>query len=256
MAENGNLERSQAWEPEKLEAGSIVEASPTLKWLDNFWYHYKWTVIVVAFFLTVGIICLVQFFTRPSYDTSITIACPYRMNNEERADFEALMESLVSDFNGDGDKLVNVMIYQIYSEDEFLAEKESIEAVETGSFDLNRQFNLEEYNNFNRLTMTGENSVYLLSPYLYETLRQANRLKPLSEIYPDGTLPAGAREDGYGINLSETDFYKYHSAAQVLPDSLILCVHRPTLKGAASNEATYANELTFFRALADYKVLE
>ena len=256
MAENENLERSQAREPEKLEAGSIVEASPTLKWLDNFWYHYKWTVIVVAFFLTVGIICLVQFFTRPSYDTSITIACPYRMNNEERVDFEALMESLVSDFNGDGDKLVNVMIYQIYSEDEFLAEKESIEAVETGSFDLNRQFNLEEYNNFNRLTMTGENSVYLLSPYLYETLRQANRLKPLSEIYPDGTLPAGAREDGYGINLSETDFYKYHSAAQVLPDSLILCVHRPTLKGAASNEATYANELTFFRALADYKVLE
>ena len=256
MAENENLERSQAREPEKLEAGSIVEASPTLKWLYNFWYHYKWPVIIVTFFLTVGIICLVQYLTRPSYDTSITIACPYRMDNEERADFEALMESFVSDFNGDGDKLVNVMIYQIYSEGEYLAEKESIEAVETGWFDLNRQFNVEEYNNFNRLTMTGENSVYLLSPYLYETLRQANRLKPLSEIYPDGTLPVGAREDGYGINLSETDLYKYYPAAQVLPDSLILCAHRPTLKGAASNEAIYANELTFFRALADYKVLE
>ncbi len=256
MAENENFESVQQPDSDKLEAGSIVEASPTLKRLDNFWYHYKWTVIVVTFFVAVGVIGLVQLLTRPNYDTSVAIACPYRMNNEERTDFEALMEKFTADYTDDGEKSVNLVIYQIYSEAEYLAEKESIEAVETGHFAINRQYNLEEYNNFNRFTMTGETSVYLISSYLYETLRQADRLKPLAEIYADGTLPVGAREDGYGINFSETDLYKYNPAAQVLPEGLILCVHRPTLSGAAGDEATYANEIAFFRALADYQVLD
>ncbi len=241
---------------DKLTPGSLTANSPALRWLDNFWYHYKWTVIVVVFFVTVFIVCATQMIARPHYDTSMVIACPYRMNNEERAAYEAVVNALCpEDFDKNGEKSINIIIYQIYSEEEYIAEKESLEA-ESMQFSINRQYNSDEYKNFNTYTMTGETSVYLISPYLYTMLRDGDRLKPLSELYPSGNLPTGAREDGFGIDIAETDFYRYNPAVQALPKGLILCVHRPTVAGGSSDEEVYANALDFFHAIADYEVVE
>ena len=247
---------------DKLEAGDIVAASPALRWLDNFWYHYKWTVIVVAFFVAVAVVGIVQMVNRPQYDTSICLASPYKMNKEERADMEALLERICpEDFNGNGEKLVNLVEYQIYSEEEFESEAERYEAMtdEAGNpdqFQINRKFNSDEYKNFSNFTMTGETSVYILSPYLYGILRDADRLKPLSEVYTDGTLPEGALSDGFGIALKDTDFYKYNPAARIYPENAILCLHKPTISGRSKKEARYAEDVAFFKAIADFEVRE
>ncbi len=247
---------------DKLEAGDITAASPALRWLDNFWYHNKWTFIIVVFFVCIGIICLVQFFTRPKYDTSLAYATHYRMNNEERADFEALLNRICpKDFDGNGEKNVNLVVYQVYSEEEYEAESEAYAAEtnengEPDAFYLNRKYNSDEYKNFNSFTMTGETSVYIISPYLYNLLMTADRLKPLSEVYTDGNLPEGTMADGFGIQLSETDFYKYNPAAQTIPDTAILCLHRPTLAGRSKNADLYAEDVDFFRAIADFEVKE
>lgn len=37
-------------------------------WLDNFWYHYKWPTIVIAFFTAVITICIVQAVNRTDYN--------------------------------------------------------------------------------------------------------------------------------------------------------------------------------------------
>ena len=91
---------------------------------------------------------------------------------------------------------------------------------------------------------------------LYSLLRDGERLKPLSEVYPDGNLPKGAMADGFGIRLSDTDFYKYHPEAQVIPDTAILCLHRPTLAGRGQDADLYAHDVAYFRALADFEVQE
>ncbi len=245
---------------DKLEAGSLTETSPTLRKLDNFWYHYKWTVIVVSFFVIVGVVCLVQFLTRPRYDSSVVIGCHYRMNADEYADFEALVERLCpEDFNGDGEKNLNLMIYQFYSEEEIEAAREEYarpgEDGETDRFQINLQYNTTEYNNFNNYTMTGETSVYIISPTLYKRLLDNDRLLPLADLY--GTdLPEGARADGCGIDLASTDLYKYNPAVKVLPETAILCLHRPTVSGRSSDPAAYENEKALFRALADFEVKE
>jgi hypothetical protein len=184
------------------------------------------------------------------------------MNKEERADMEALFQRICpEDFNGNGEKLVNLVEYQIYSEEEFKAEAERYEAMtdENGNpdqFQINRKFNSDEYKNFSNFTMTGETSVYILSPYLYGILRDADRLKPLSEVYTDGTLPEGALSDGFGIALKDTDFYKYNPAAQIYPENAILCLHKPTISGRSKNEARYAEDVAFFKAIADFEVQE
>ena len=248
---------------DKLEAGDVVAASPALRWLDNFWYHYKWTVIVVAFFVTVAIVGIVQMVGRPSYDTSVCLASPYKMNKEERAELEKLIIRICpEDFNGDGEKLINIVEYQIFSEEEFESEAERYEEMtdENGNpdqFQINRKFNTDEYNNFNNFTMTGETSVYILSPYLYNILVSAERLKPLSEIYPDGSLPEGALSDGYGITLGDTDFYKYNPAAQVYPENCILCLAlNSEVIGRSSKPELYAQDVAFFKAIADFEVQE
>ena len=243
-------------DPDKLEAGDIKISSPALRWLDNFWYHYKWTFLIAVFFVSVGIVCLVQFLTRPKYDTSVAYATHYRMNNEERAEFEELLDRFCpEDFDGNGKKKVNMMVYQIYSDEEYESEVEAYRQ-QGDEFQLNTKYNQDEYNNFNTFTMTGETSVYIISPYLYGLLVTGERLKPLSELYPDGDLPKGAMADGFGIRLSETDFYKYNPAAQAIPDTAILCLHQPTLAGRGKNADLYADDVAYFRALAEFEVEE
>ncbi len=244
---------------DKLEATEVTVTSPLLKKLDNFWYHYKWTVIVVTFFATVLIVCLVQCGSRPEYDTSIVVATSYRMNSEEHGAFEDLMTRLIpADFNGDGKRLINIMTFEYYSEAE-IAEKEEEYARpdaegETDRFQINGAYNKAEFDNFNQYTLTGESSVYIVSPALYERLRESDRLLPLADIYGGDPLPAGARADGCGIDLDATDLYTYNPGIQPIPEDSILCLLRPTVSGKSSSKADYENEKKFFRALADLSV--
>ena len=72
---------------DKLEAGDIKAASPALRWLDNFWYHHKWKVIIISFFVVVfavGIFqmegefahsLLRQFEPHNIFDMSLVTAC-------------------------------------------------------------------------------------------------------------------------------------------------------------------------------------
>ena len=54
---------------ERLQEKTIaVEKGKFLKWLDNYWYHYKWHTIIVSFFLIIGAISITQLFGRVSYD--------------------------------------------------------------------------------------------------------------------------------------------------------------------------------------------
>ena len=241
---------------EKLDAEFQVQKSPVLAWLDNFWYHYKWHTIISVFFATVLVLCLVQLFDRPKYDVNFVIAGTYRMDNEQVADYSKEINQLVpEDYDGNGEKNVNIMAYQIYSDADAAEEKEKAEA-ESQQFILNVKFNSDEMNNFTQYTMTGECSVYLLSPYLYKNLLSEDRLLPISELYEGKTLPAGVTQDGYGISINQTHFYRYNPSVQVMPDDMILCILRPLVWGNSSKQEKYEKEKAFFCAIADYQVKE
>ena len=242
---------------EKLEAISLTESSKALRKLDNFWYHYKWTVIVVAFFVTVGIVCFIQLFARPKYDTSIVIATSYRMKDHEYEAFVELAEELLpSDFDGNGKKNINVVIYQYYSPAEIEQEKAAAAERETDEFVINPQYNNSELNAFTNFTMTGEASICIVSPDVYARLAEKKRLLPLSDMYGAGDMPVGAREDGMGIDLKDTDLYKYNSSVSALPETSILCILYPSVSGNSSHAEQYEKEKTFFCVLADFDVEE
>lgn len=242
----------------KIEAGSVVAHSKVLRWLDNFWYHNKWTVIISAFFAVVLIVGLVQIFTKEAYDTSILYGGPYRMNAEERADFEGLIDGLCpSDYDGDGEKNVQYVIFEVYSQAEIeqaMAEAES----ESGYFEINTKYNQDEYKNFIQMAGIGEHAVCLLSPYLYETLKAADRLCSMEDLFLKDEMPEGVLEDGYGVALKDTDFYQYNAAVQVLPDDTVVCLLRfPDIYGnSQARKDAYAHCEALFRALVEFEVKE
>lgn len=249
-----NTQNMQESTEEKLEAVPLTQSSKTLRKLDNFWYHYKWTVIVVTFFVAVAVVCLVQLFSRPKYDTSIVLATSYRMDNAEYGELEALMQSLMpKDFDGNGEKKINVVVYQYYSPAEIEQAKAEAER-ESDLFVINPQYNNSELNAFTNFTMTGETSVCIVSPDVYARLCEKDRVLPLSMIYKAGDMPVGTREDGKGIDLAATDLYKYNPAVAVLPNTSILCILRPSVSGYSSKEKNYEKEKLFFSALADFSV--
>lgn len=238
----------------KLEPGSITTHSRVLKWLDNYWYHYKWHTIIGLFAAVVLIMGIVQMISRPKYDTMMVCANPYRMSDEEKAAFDGVLSKICpEDFDGNGKKNVNLVTYQIYSDAELQAEKEAAE-VAGDEYYYNAQFLAEERKNFSSFTQTGEGAVCLISRHLYEQLISTDpiRLRPISDLYPDGNLPDGVTEEGYGITLGETDFYIYHAEVQVLSEDLIICLLKPTLVGG--DKTGYAHAEAFFKALAEYRV--
>ena len=241
---------------EKLDGELQVQKSPVLAWLDNFWYHYKWHTIITVFFVTVLTLCLVQLFDRPKYDVNFVMAGTYRLDNEQVADYHKVLSQLLpEDYDGDGEKSVNIMAYQIYSDADAAEEKSKAEA-ESQQYVFNVKFNNDEMNNFTQYTMTGDCSVYLLSPYLYKSLVSDERLLPMSELYTGKNLPTGVTEDGYGININQTHFYQYNPAAQAMPDDMILCILKPLVWGDSSKQENYDKEKAFFCAIADYQVKE
>ena len=68
------------------------------KWLENYWYHYKWATIIVLFFVTVFAIGIYQMASKSDYDTQIVYAGPVILMSEDQVEgvsdaFEAILPS-------------------------------------------------------------------------------------------------------------------------------------------------------------------
>ena len=234
----------------KPEAELHFEQSPFLKWLDNYWYHYKWPTIIISFFAIVLIILIVQMVTRPKYDVNLVCGSTYRMNASEHVAFEKAVEKFIpEDYDGDGEKSANIIVYEIYSDSEY---REAL-----CEFAINPSYNADELQNFSQYSMMGEGYVFLVSEYLYQQLKSGDRLCSMSDLYGSDPIPEGVTEDGYGIYLKETHFYQYTPEIQAMPDDLILCILRKAeFKDGKADVEKYARYEAFFKAMADYRVKE
>ena len=78
-----------------------------IKWLDNFWYHYKWHTIAAIFALFVIIVCTVQCATNTKYDIQVLYAGDHvfsRTSTDGSYPEYIKMSSALADFADDYDK--------------------------------------------------------------------------------------------------------------------------------------------------------
>ena len=239
---------------EKLDANEVtlMGKSDSAKKLNNFWYHNKWTVIIVTFFVAILIIVSVQMITRVKYDSTVTISGPDFVSSENLHYItNDLSGALKSDINGDGKKSVSITTYPVFSESELYAINHS-KKDNSGNFIkiVEESENLSQYQQFVKYSQTGDSYIMILSKYVYEPLKKTNpsRLMSLSEIY-GSDLPEGAIGDGYGIKLAQTDIYKNSAKLQTLGDDYIICICK--LPDTATKKQTniFNETLEYFKDL-------
>ena len=233
MTENNN----------KYESTEIVSENRAYNKLQNFWYHNKWTVIVVAFFAVVILVCTVQMISKERYDVSLVYGGTEKMDAEQRAAFvAALQDVLPEDYDNNGHKAVGLVEYQIFSEEELYTEIETEIEGETVTLKKEKvaaHWNAEQFSSMqSAVSKTGEYSICFASPYVYEKLL------------------AGYVVEGKTVRLGDTDFYKYNEAVQVLPADTVVCLLRQFTVGQSSKDDIYARSEALFDAIVTYDVAE
>ena len=227
----------------KYDSTEIVSENRAYNKLQNFWYHNKWTVIVVTFFVVVIAVCTLQMFGKDKYDVSIVYGGTVHMEADERAAFVGALQSVLpEDYDNNGTKSVGLVEYQIFSEKEIYTEVEKevdgeLVTVKEPVIALN--WNTEQYSSMqSAVSKTGEYSLCFASPYVYDKLLK------------------GYAVEGKTVRLGDTDFYLYNEAVQVLPADTVVCLLRQFAIGQSSKDEIYHRSAALFDAIVAYDVAE
>jgi len=231
------------------------------RWLDNFWYHYKWHTVAVLFVAVVLTVCIVQLVSRDTEaDVDIVMAGPYSFTTREE-DLTALRACLATylpaDFDESGDKKVKIISYSFYSEEEIEdIESRLDENGEPLGVKVDTAQNANQYEQFYSYLRTGSSSLYFLSPSLYEELAERTStlvdLKELLGVLPEGALLFADGEGNsvcLGVRLGDTALYRENSAVRTLPEDTVICLTAPFVFGSSSNTEQYEHAVSYIKAL-------
>lgn len=208
-----------------------------LKWFDNFWYHYKWIIIISSFFAAIFAIGIYQIATRSEYDLKIVYAGPSVLIDDEKSDGikSAFAGFIEKDITGDGKKTVLLHSYSIVSDKQL--EELRDEAKKDNDF-VYYDVSLRDdaVSSISTLLVTGEASICLFDEYVYTKFSDEDLFVPLSEIL--GYKPDYAVDD-YAVKLSDTGFGKYFTALDAIDGDTLICVRKLSyLSGAGKSESS------------------
>ena len=245
---------------EKIEnAPSPVEKSRFFRWLENLWYHYKWHLVIGAFFITVLIVALVQCNSREQTDLTVAFAGGAALTEAEQnalcAAFEAVMPD---DFDGNGKKKVELTANSIYTEAElrsmysFFDKETQTEMVDLATYQGAKNYNQERFQNVSTYLMTGECAIWLVSPYVYEQANLKTLAVSLADLSESLDGVSYTAYDGYAIRLADTRFYKTYQAVQVLPEDTLVVMIRVAV-GQTAKESTFDQCKQMYRAILQFR---
>jgi len=225
-----------------------IEVEPVGFW-ENFWYHHKWKTIIISFVAVVAIICGVQMSRQDNPDIYVMYAGPAFVTTNEARSVQDAMKQIMEDYNGDGKKVLLLADFNYYTPEQI--EEERQKALADGvELTVDNYGNSQAYEQFEMEVIAGESVIYILDPALYENVKRAGGLLPLSEF---GDAASAAAIDEYGIRLSETKFAQYFSAMDVFPEDAVLCIRRistmAVFKGQKKTERLHSYHTALFEAI-------
>lgn len=231
-----------------------------IKWLDNFWYHYKWETLIIAFFGTFIIIATTQLLTKDKIDASLIYTGPAYFSARDVSEVESAFEQAMrDDYNGDGEKGIEFTDVTLMTEQQALdAQSESKQDDDpSNNVVINVQDMREAEKKFNMQVFAGEVIICMLDPYWYDELVEAQGLAKLTDVL--GYQPEGAIDD-YGVYLKDTKFGKFYNVFSYLPDDTILCIRTISTVSAFKNktkeQARYDCNVEVFRDVIEFEYPE
>ena len=258
--ENENNE-NESNEAKRLRAmggtNEIKEEEPLkINKLENFWYHYRFRIIMISAFAFIIAVASWQFFTRQNPDVSIMYAGPEYITANQNKAFCEVLQGMMTDYNGDGKKYVQLNDMIFMSDDQMSEYVESM-AEEGETAVVDKLSNKQTYERFTYEIFGGESVICILSEDQYQAVASEGGFLPLSEIFDE--IPEGAI-DGYGIRFSETKLCKFYDAAKIFPDDAVIALRRlstmSAITGKKKAERQYEYHLDFFKKMINFEYPE
>ena len=222
------------------------------KWLDNFWYHYKWVTLVTAFFTVTLSIIIIQMITKTNPDSNSLYGGPAVLTANQTKEIENAFNALLpEDFNGDGEKITSLQAITLMTKEQ-IAKAEAEAAENSSVFVYNPQSLENNKTSFSTQLFSGEYVICLIDPEQYKNAYKAGGFAPLSELFGENNIPEYAYDD-CALLLSETNFSKFFTAMSVFPDDTLICVRKMSsvsaIKGKSKAEREYNNQLRLFYSI-------
>ena len=220
-----NEERKSTERNEPIEGAKIKLKSPFFKWLDNFFYHYKWHTLVALFLVFTVVVCSLQMCAKTSFDLHIMYAgggeISQRAAENDLSDYQKFTSSVKSftdDFDGDGAKNINLQVLYIPTEEE-------IREIEN---DPRREVNYtlisSNTETFSQNIYFGEYYICLLSENLFANWSKKDvQIFAAIDGYTNGNSEDYVYASEYGVYLSSTELYKLPGFSQ-LPEDTVICI--------------------------------
>lgn len=211
-------------------------------WFKNYWYYYKWGVLIAVFFVGVIIFCAVQSGDRDNYDAAVLYTGPYIFENGEKASLStAFSQVMSSDYDGDGKKSVQLIDMTAFTDDQL---REAIGTSDDPALAVKyAQFSADNVKkNFSQQVFSGDASILIVDDYWYNIVLKAGGLVTLEEAL--GYRPDSAIDD-YSADFGKLGFSAFFQVAGNLPEGTRICFRRlPTsaaFTGRKAAEKSYEN---------------
>ena len=200
---------------EKLQAGEIKADSKFMRWLDNYWYHYKWPTIFVAIALICVIVIIVQLTERKEYDYRFVYAGPVSLSEKQAVKMADELAKLgVSAKIKSPEALLTPYFLKhasdIKAEDAYYAQM----------MDSNRTALQQQI-------LAGDALIFLMDPKLFLQYEEADAgflpVRDYCSDAPDSALTEGSE---CGLRLDATVLWE-RECFRVLPGDTVVCLRTP-----------------------------
>lgn len=191
-----------------------------LKWLENYWYHYKWPTIIITAFAAIIVFCVLNTGGGIEDDIHVVYSGPDVLTDIQLERMEKSFADLLSeDHNGDGKKSVNIVNVTIMSDEQLEAAEEEAKAQgQTVIYDPTLR--TKALAQLKSLMSTGAVIICLLDPYVYENCEEGTFISLESVL---GEKPENAYDD-YSIKFSQTGLKGAYDSFLVISDDVLLCI--------------------------------
>ena len=225
------------------------------KW-QNFWFHNKVKVIMIAVFSFILLVAGIQYFSRVNPDVYVLYAGPDYITANENKTFCESLSKIMDDYNGDGRKLAQLTDFIFMTDSQLADYKAKCEELNAEPvFDLFSNNQTSEKYSYE--IFGGNASICILAEDQYLEIRAAGGFIPLSELFEE--TPEGAYDE-FGVRLSETKFYKFYGTANMFPDDCVIAIRKlstmSALTGRKAGEKKHAYQVDAFKRLIGFEYPE
>ena len=242
---------------------AVKEKSKFTKWIENFFYHYKWHTAAVAFILIVAIVCTVTMCGRKKADVQIIYAGNEYLSPEQQESLRAELGMI----RNDGTQL-SFSAYWWMSDNEIKEAKDKYNNDDSPKNDFT-QNQVETINDnkkiFDEYMMLGPTSSYFIwfmSPALYEEYKKFafDEYDDLNILFEDlgylkGSNPGMRFYDSSNTAICLSSLVAYsNTGLNALPDDTVIVFRAYTglLKNNRTSKKAYDKSKDFLKDLVEY----